>query len=82
MSKMKNFCYDACAYLSITEAQQDKIGSKTGKKPPHFCRKYFQQVKHFEYHPRLVACDKCLPNTPQRSDTRKKVQNEPANNEL
>jgi hypothetical protein len=50
------FCKDDCKYLSITEEQQQIVGSK---KNPHICTKYNYRVYHMQYHPQLVRLGKC-----------------------
>jgi len=47
------FCPDNCPHLVPKEYQQLR------SKEFHKCRKYDRQVKHYQYHPRLVRLAEC-----------------------
>ncbi len=55
----QGFCI-TCAYLSITEKEQDEIRPKQD----HLCKKYNIKLYHMRYgvnwHPEIPKCDKCL----------------------
>lgn len=55
----KPHCHPECEHLSVTERQQDVIFASTGKKPPHFCRRYQQAVMHGKKHPMLKRLREC-----------------------
>jgi hypothetical protein len=48
-----------CVHLSLTERQQNEIYQKTGRRLPHHCNYYNEQVKHFGYQPSIVRLGKC-----------------------
>jgi hypothetical protein len=66
-NKKERYCYSGCKYLSITELEQRKVGSKNN---PHICRRYGKRIKHNILYPielrrqgkhdlRLVRLEKC-----------------------
>jgi hypothetical protein len=52
------FCGN-CQHLDYTEAGQNIEYGNTNKKPPHFCNKYKEVVKHKKYHPNLPKLPQC-----------------------
>jgi hypothetical protein len=70
-NEKERYCYSGCKYLSITELEQRKVGSKNN---PHICRRYGKRVKHFnllpvqtelfdlrteEHNPLLIRLEEC-----------------------
>jgi hypothetical protein len=49
------FC-GKCCYLSITEEEQNKLKPK----PDHICNKFNIKLYHFNYHPNILRCNRCL----------------------
>ncbi len=55
------FC-DECRHLDYTEEEQNKYKYNTNGyiSKDHFCRKYFEILKHENHHPQILRCKECL----------------------
>ena len=52
---------NACAFLNLTEGEQNLIKRQSGETPPHICKKYNKRVMHFpNAHPMIHPCEECI----------------------